>query len=244
MKKLISLLLVMVMLLSCSLCLAEESANASEATEGAGSKENLIGKADEFTATLPGKVTFDMTPKKDKFALTTTDVVTVSGSNNIVKTAEGIILLMDVPTGYTCLTQDFQASIFSFIAWEDPDGLIDAMINSNTHLLLFNDLDSSLVCVRTLGGDPVSTRVGNLNTLSQSRAVEYANAFAASQDLVYTDIITAGENTWMRFEDTILVTVVGGNYIVVTWESGSEAEFNEDNLADLTELLSHLTIFA
>ena len=253
MKKTVSILLVLVMLLSCASVLAESADVNEEQQEGtdqptveAAPGEELEEKSDntlemlgDVEVTLPVTQAFGLEPKENAFDAASTDVVSVSGSLNIVKTAENVIFILDVPSGYTCLTQDIEASIFAYFRFKDPDALNKQMIENGIHLLLVDDMTNDWISIVTIGTDAIAARVGNLNSLTTERVEAYAAAFGASQDAVFNDIITTGSTVWMRFNEKILVSVVGGQYILARW---AEEEFTEDNLADMTELLTKLIV--
>lgn len=234
MKRCISLILVVLMMLAC-FAMAE--------TTEEGIKQDTLFKSDHFSTAMPKAHTerFDM--KAKGMAPTTTDSVMVKDSLIIVKTKDGLLLLEELPANYTAVTQDYEASIFSLMRFNDPEGLINMMIEEECHLLMINNLNNDWYKLYTSETDAVASMVGNLNTLSNDRVLEYARAFSAQNNVSFDDIVTAGAYTWMRFEKQIFVTVVGGQYIYVVWVGDEGVEFTEDSLADATELLSSLTLF-
>ena len=253
MKKIISIALALMMLLTAICALAEEtnveSAGVSE-TEAAEPLQE--GKTDEVKeeqfviledvgVTLPQSRSLPIEMRERAYGEGSTDMVSVNGSMNIVKTQENLVFIMDVPKGYTCLTQDFEASMFGFIRIKDPDGLIKDMIEDKIHLLFINDLDNTWIGISTIGYDSISTRVGNLNTLTKDRINSYAEVFAATESIAFNDLVEAGSTTWMRFNDNILITVAGGQYIMM---KAYGSDLPDTLLEDMAELLSNLIIFA
>ena len=253
MKKIISMLLALTMLMTAVCALAEETnlesaqAPEAEAAEPLQEGETEIIKEDQFVlledfgVTLPQLPDLPTEMREKAYGEGSTDMVSVNGTMNIVKTQENLVFIMDMPKGYTCLTQDFEASMFGFIRIKDPDALIDSMIEDGIHLLFINDLDNSWMGLSTLGSDAISTRVGNLNTMTKDRITSYAEVFAASESIVFNDLVEAGSTTWMRFNDNILITVAGGQYIMMR---SLDKDVPETVLESMTELLSHLIIFA
>lgn len=256
MKRFISVLLAAIMLVSaCTFALAEETivqqvkektdeteAYVPEEGENVEEKVNSLFTYEEETGALPEPPAIDIALRDKAFdSAEIGDVVVVNGSMNIVKTAENVVFIMNVPAGYTCLTRDIEASIFAYIRIKDPEKLVAWLMENSMHLLLINDLDNSWVTIETFGSDAISTRVQNLTSLTRDRMNSYAVAFAQSYGITFNDIVESGSLSWMRFNDDILVTVVGGQYIIARW---LEEEMTEDNLQDMMDLLSNLIIVA
>ena len=204
-------------------------------------KEEQFVILGDVEVTLPQSRSLSIEMREKAYGEGSTDMVSVNGSMNIVKTQQNLVLIMNMPNGFTCLTQDFEASMFGFIRIKDPDGLIEDMIEDNIHLMFINDLDNTWIGVSTIGSDAISARVGNLNTMTKDRINSYAKVFAASEDVVFNDLVEAGSTTWMRFDDNILITVAGGQYIMAR---AYGKDLPDTLLEDMVELLSNLIIFA
>ncbi len=235
MKRLLALVLAAAMLCCCTAM--------AEATQTE-TKVNPLFSQENFSTELPSLSYAKPDLKVGNLAPETKDTVSVNNASVIVKTSEGILLMANIPANYTCVTQDYTASIFSLIYFSDPEGLVQSLIDEGTHLLYINNLNDDWIKIVVMEPDAVSSMVGSLNTLTNERIVEYANAFSAMNGLTFNDIVTAGGNTWMRFNDQILVTVCGGHYVLAFWIGDEGDTFTEDVLADVTDVLKDLTIFS
>lgn len=238
MKRLLALFLAAVMLCCCT-AMAETTDSYQTET-----KVNPLFSQENFSTELPSLSNAKPDIKVGNLAPETKDTVSVNNSSVIIKTPEGILLMANIPANYTCVTQDYTASIFSLIYFSDPEGLVQSLIDEGTHLLFINNLNNDWIKIALMEPDAVSSMFGSLNTLSNDRLVEYANAFSAIHDLTFNDIVTAGGNTWMRFNDQILVSVCGGYYVLAFWIGDEGDTFTEDVLADVTDVLKEITIFS
>jgi hypothetical protein len=250
MKKLIAMLLALAMLLCCAaVAESNEAENKIEVEQiEAGSvetKKDSFISSDKFAALAPIENMPKFEKKSGNMAPSTTDTVSVSGDSVIIKTAEGVMLVANVPANYNYIVQDLNAMpILTIMQFgEHAEEIIQWMIDNSVHFIFMNELNNDWYDVRVWGGDAVSNMVGNLSTLSQERVTEYATAFATAQGCAFTDIVNSGKYTWMRFNDSIFVTVAGGQYVVVVWEGDDGDVFDDDTLQDALEVLDSLTLF-
>ena len=230
MKKLLSVLLALAMLLTCCAAFAET------AEEEITFSDADIGVKVEAPA---GKIEF---AEPQAYAVSTSDVVTVSGNMNTVR-ADGLTFMLNAPSGYIVFTQDYYASINAYMYVSDPDALIKAMIDNNIHLIAYDTFAGVEIDIKALGSDTVSQKVGNLANLSDSNIVNLTVAFGNANGLQAVDAYRIGSHVWMRFAGGYFVTIVGGQYVLATWYMPDAQELSDADMNDMGQVLYNLSIF-
>ncbi len=226
MKKILSLILVLLLAAMAFTALADDSITAGD-----------------IETSIPETSKIEINPKDDSAFGDAGDVVTVDGNTYTVVAGNLTYTLnVDPSLGLIVLTQDYFTSMGS--AWQlgiDMDAFVQACTSDGTHIWAYSQYTGAMISIRSWGmADRASAIVGDLSTASEDYQSAYLQAFATANDLKANGLIVAGSTTWMQFEDTILITVAGGEYVIVNWTS--DEPMAEDDLADLTDYLAGLTI--
>ena len=175
-------------------------------------------------------------------SISSNDIVSISGNKYKINTGSVEINLdLDPNLGFLCLTQDFEASIDSYFIYADPIYVYEGMIQDGIHLWLDNDI--ALITITT-EEDRFSNQVkdlsGNSETVQKALMERFIDGFSGifSSELVTFD----NGMTWMCINDVVYITIVNGEYVWLTWGSWLNKEMTADDLEDLRDLLSGITI--
>ena len=170
-------------------------------------------------------------------------MVTVNG-NTYVVVADNLTytLELDPALGMIVLTRDYFVSMAN--AWQlglDMDAFVEYCASNGTHILLYSQYTGAEIDIRSMGlSDRGSMTVGNLSAVSAEYQAAFLSSFAQVNEMTANGLIIAGDNVWMQMDDTVFLTVVGGEYVIVNVYP--DGEMTEDDVADVTDVLSCLTI--
>ena len=175
-------------------------------------------------------------------SISSNDIVSISGNKYKINTGSVEINLdLDPNLGFLCLTQDFAASIDSYFLYADPIYVWRGIIKDGIHLWLDND--NALITIIT-DEDKFSNQVkdlsGNPETLQKAHMERFIDGFSG----IYSSELVTFDNgmTWMSINDVTYITIVNGQYVWLTWGSWLNKEMTADDLKDLRDLLSGMTI--
>ena len=221
MKKLVSLLLALCLMTAAGAVFAEESYDVQ--------------------VTMPDAAPIDIQFKDlSSYAASSTDKVSVTGTYHVIQ-FHGLSLLMDVPSGYMSVTQDYFSSLNYFSQLQNPDEVLQYMIDNEVHLVLIDTFVGNIYEFCYLGQDSTSSRIGNLSSLSEGQVASFGEFFCPAVGLNAPDeYFSANGLTWGR-SGNIFFTVVGGHYVYV--RLSVENDLTDDDIKDAKDLISLVTIY-
>lgn len=223
MKKLICLILAFAMLCMLGSSLAEE----------------LDLDSIEFTA--PAELTDlpEKNFKENSFAIDPNADQVVCENNVYTVTTPDLVLVLDLSknSNLICLTQDYFASLDIYMRLDDPDSLIQYLIDNKIHFEIMDRETGNDMYIYSTDGDQLSTRVGNLSSMSESIQKSIQDKIGAD------DIIKTGDITWLYTASRQglghLHTIVNGVNIIVQFGGSGDLE---GDLEDTVRLLANLTL--
>ena len=226
MKKLLSVLLAAVMLLSCCAVFAEEG---TQTIDFSGVEfEKISGEDSGAKVSLKDKESFAIAPISDS--------VTVSGSMIAVRT-RGLTMMLNLPDAYVCFTQDYFASLQSYAMLNDPDPLQNFMVQADSHFYLYDQYTNNESHIDSLKSDKACAMIGNLRYLDDANLKEFAKAFGDVNGVTCQGFFKTGTATWVKYTGAVNVylTIVGSEYLAYF--------IGEADDADAQEVLNALTVF-
>lgn len=182
--------------------------------------------------------------ESSSYAIDGADRVTIDGNTYVVETGTVTLYLdLDPSLGFICLTQDLMASVENyFMLSDDPEGLMNALIDENIHFLLLSGYSFMEVDILTIDSDEFAEQIGTLSQQSDLMKEAYAAMFGPANGFNDYELKEIGINTWIALTPDLYVTIVDGNYIVVETYTEDGSAMTEDDVLDLDELLASLTI--
>ncbi len=225
MKKLFSIILAVMMLVSCCAALAE-SENAALNIEGT----DVSGL---FTPKAEGGVTL----KEASFAMAqSNDVVTVADSMIAVRSGS-ITMMLNLPTGYVCFTQDYFASIESYAMINDPEGLQRLMVENDCHFYLLDTIAMNESSIEGREADDLSMAIGNMKSLSDEDQIYIGTQIGSASGVDFRGVVKTGTASWLSFGGSVnlYMTVVGGTWLI--YYAGNAMDI------DAEDLLNSLSIY-
>lgn len=248
MKKLIALFLSLMMALSlCAGALAE----GEQITEA--DVEALVPAPEEIPVDFPEAtleaglgidVIDEVTPDKDvTFAANGMDTVTVS--NGVVTVNNGVMTIIfkqGTNSAYLCCTQDYIASLTDFFRlYDDPAAAAQNFIEKNVHLFIFDAMTHDYMYFKSFGADRATQMVGNLtSSLNSSMLESFANVICMVNGLTLNEILTIGDNAWLRCNDNIYLTVRNNAYLAGYYIASETFTAEEQELA--ADILDRITL--
>ena len=230
MKKLTSLLLALTLVF----CLCGTALAADDV-----SLEDVTIELPEIE--LPSFETRDISP----YAAGTSDEVKVNGNRYTVRTGDlTFILNLDSSLGIVCLTQDFVASASNYLMFSDPQAIWELLLENEMHFYFLNMFSQSCAFILTPGSDTLSEKFGDLSSIPEAIQQAVAAILAQSFEFDEYEIVTLDNGmTWVRLAN-LYVTFVGGQYVFTIWQGDADTGMTENDLLDMEDLLSCLTIKA
>lgn len=223
MKKLICLILAFAMLCMLGSSLAEEL--------DLDSIEMTISMDPVAIPEIKSKdMSFAMNPNADKVEF---------GNNVYTVISPDATFVLDLSKGNPykfCVTQDYFASIEYYSRSENPDEVIQSLIEKKIHFLLLDTETGMTICVLTPGSDQFSARVGDFSSWpeeTQKTIQQKKNA---------EELVKVGDLAWLYFpmgENGRLLTVINGAYVFVDFGGSGDPA---GDLEDIKVFLTRLTI--
>ena len=227
MKRFLSVFLTMILLLSC--CAAATGENAATIDFSGMEMPKLSKDSSGGKISLKEENAFAIAEGKDTVRVTGTMVTVQSGD---------IIMMLDVPDAYLCFTQDYNASIRSYMILSEPDLLQNYMVEANSHFYLFDQYTLNESEIVTLERIPLFVLIGNLKDLNETDQNDFATAFGTVNGMTCSDIFRTDTAAWIHYtgDFNVYITIVGGECLAFYCGDADDE--------DAREILSALYLFS
>lgn len=200
--------------------------------------------AADITVEFPKEENADFSFKDEgALAITpTSDVVSIDG-NHITIDAQlfHYDVNLDPTMGLFALTQDYVASLANFWLYNDPEGVLNYLIENEIHLVLMG-INGPGLYFHEFEGDMMAKRVGNLKGTPDDLLKAILDIYVSSG---YTkgEIVKVGDDVWFLFDGRLYMTVIDSNYVYICWEGATpESVMSENDALDVQDILADITI--